>query len=81
MSVAEQAAPASSSPPAGHHHAAMPPPGGAAGTDRGTWTPWTPYAVGDAVEWHGTRYTCRQAHTSQPDWEPSIWTLALWLPT
>jgi chitin-binding protein len=32
------------------------------------------------VSYDGARYECRQAHTSITSWEPSIFTLALWLP-
>ena len=44
------------------------------------WAASVDYRLGDQVSWHGVRYTCRQAHTSLPTWEPSINTLALWLP-
>lgn len=37
-----------------------------------------PYAVGDVVSYNGSEYSCRQAHTSQPDWSPPA-TPALWL--
>jgi hypothetical protein len=32
------------------------------------------------VAFSGTTYQCRQSHTSIASWEPSIYTLALWLP-
>jgi chitin-binding protein len=32
------------------------------------------------VTFDGRRFRCRQAHTSIRSWEPSIFTLALWLP-
>jgi chitinase len=35
--------------------------------------------VGQIVTYQGRRYSCRQAHTSLPGWEPAT-TLALWLP-
>ena len=40
-----------------------PPPGG-------TWAPNTAYAIGASVTYGGATYTCRQAHTSLPGWEP-----------
>jgi predicted carbohydrate-binding protein with CBM5 and CBM33 domain len=44
------------------------------------WAPWTAYRTGDHVSHLGRIYTCRQSHTSQPDWAPAGPTLALWLP-
>ena len=35
------------------------------------------YAVGDVVSYQGVEYRCRQAHTSQPDWNP-VAVPALW---
>jgi chitin-binding protein len=32
------------------------------------------------VTFDGKRYECRQAHSSIRSWEPSVFTLALWLP-
>jgi chitin-binding protein len=32
------------------------------------------------VTYEGRKFQCRQAHTSIRSWEPSIFTLALWLP-
>ena len=49
----------------------------AAGT---TWTAGTSYRTGDVVTFQGKRYECRQGHSSIASWEPSIYTLALWLP-
>ena len=43
------------------------------------WAPNTAYSVGQVVTYQGRRYSCRQAHTSLPGWEPAT-TLALWLP-
>jgi chitinase len=43
------------------------------------WAPYTAYTVGTVVTYQGTSYTCRQAHTSLPGWEPPN-VLALWLP-
>ncbi|MDQ7909474.1 lytic polysaccharide monooxygenase [Phytohabitans sp. ZYX-F-186] len=57
--------------------ATTPPPAGNAG---GTWATGTSYKIGDEVTFQGKRYRCRQAHTSLSGWEPSIFTLALWLP-
>ena len=34
------------------------------------WQPWTAYAIDGVVSYDGTLYKCRQAHTSQPGWEP-----------
>ena len=48
-------------------------------TPSGTWAAYKAYTVGDVVTYGGTRYTCRQAHTSLPGWEPPN-VLALWLP-
>jgi hypothetical protein len=45
-----------------------------------SWAPGVSYKVGDLVTYKGVRYQCRQAHTSIVSWEPSIFTLALWLP-
>jgi predicted carbohydrate-binding protein with CBM5 and CBM33 domain len=47
---------------------------------RGTWAPGVSYKIGDVVTFKGVRYQCRQSHTSINSWEPSIFTLALWLP-
>jgi chitin-binding protein len=64
--------------------APAPPPGGrppgAPPTRSGDWAPGTAYRVGDVVSNNGQRFSCRQAHTSIRSWEPSIFTLALWLP-
>jgi len=49
-------------------------------TSGGTWKTNTSYKIGDEVTFDGKRYTCRQSHTSLSGWEPSIFTLALWLP-
>ncbi|GIE96634.1 lytic polysaccharide monooxygenase [Paractinoplanes rishiriensis] len=46
----------------------------------GTWAAGTSYRTGDEVTFNGVRYQCRQSHTSINSWEPSIYTLALWLP-
>jgi predicted carbohydrate-binding protein with CBM5 and CBM33 domain len=56
---------------------APPPPGNGAG---GTWATGTAYTIGDEVTFQGKRYRCRQSHTSLAGWEPSVFTLALWLP-
>ena len=44
------------------------------------WAPGVSYKVGDVVTYQGVTYQNRQAHTSIRSWEPSIFTLALWLP-
>ncbi|MFI6816620.1 M4 family metallopeptidase [Nonomuraea sp. NPDC050328] len=41
------------------------------------WVPWKRYSVGDQVTYRSTVYTCRIAHTSQPDWVPPA-VPALW---
>jgi predicted carbohydrate-binding protein with CBM5 and CBM33 domain len=50
------------------------------GNPSGTWATNTAYRIGDEVTFDGKRYRCRQSHTSLAGWEPSIFTLALWLP-
>ncbi|GAB3526146.1 lytic polysaccharide monooxygenase [Phytohabitans suffuscus] len=65
--------PATTRPPT----SAPPPP---ANTGGGTWATGTAYRTGDEVTFQGQRYRCRQSHTSLSGWEPSIFTLALWLP-
>ncbi len=45
------------------------------------YDPWATdkaYAVGDRVESDGKLWKCRQAHTSQENWKPSINTASLW---
>lgn len=45
------------------------------------YDPWTTdkaYKVGDRVECDGKLWKCRQAHTSQENWKPSINTASLW---
>ncbi|MFD0902592.1 lytic polysaccharide monooxygenase [Actinomadura sediminis] len=49
----------------------------AAGTE---WKAWQTYRAGDVVTYQGKKYRCRQAHQSIRSWEPSQFTLALWLP-
>jgi predicted carbohydrate-binding protein with CBM5 and CBM33 domain len=44
------------------------------------WAPGVSYKINDVVTYEGVSYQCRQAHQSIRSWEPSIWTLALWLP-
>lgn len=44
------------------------------------WTVGQAYRAGDVVAYGGERYRCRQPHTSIRSWEPSEFTLALWLP-
>lgn len=48
--------------------------------DSGTWAPGVAYRTGDEVTYQGVTYKCRQSHSSIRSWEPSIYTLALWLP-
>ncbi|WP_157250004.1 M4 family metallopeptidase [Nonomuraea typhae] len=49
------------------------------GTTQNEWAPFTAYTAGQIVTYQGSRYQCRQSHTSQPGWEPPN-VLALWLP-
>lgn len=42
------------------------------------WTTDKAYKVGDRVESDGKLWKCRQAHTSQANWKPSIETASLW---
>lgn len=42
------------------------------------WTKDKAYKVGDRVECDGKLFKCRQAHTSQENWRPSIETASLW---
>jgi endoglucanase Acf2 len=44
-----------------------------------TWAANTAYTAGAVVTYNGTRYRCRQAHTSLAGWEPPN-ALSLWLP-
>ncbi|MEU7903201.1 lytic polysaccharide monooxygenase [Actinoplanes sp. NPDC049118] len=48
--------------------------------DGKAWAPGVAYRTGDEVTYEGVRYKCRQGHSSIRSWEPSIFTLALWLP-
>ncbi|MFD0316719.1 carbohydrate-binding protein [Streptomyces flavalbus] len=43
----------------------------------GTWAQGTTYRVGDRVTYAGRAYSCLQAHTAQPGWEPPA-APALW---
>ncbi|MEV6631741.1 lytic polysaccharide monooxygenase [Actinoplanes sp. NPDC051470] len=47
---------------------------------KGDWAADVTYKTGDKVKFKGKTYECRQGHTSLSSWEPSIFTLALWLP-
>ena len=47
---------------------------------KGDWAANVTYKTGDKVKFKGQTYECRQGHTSLSSWEPSIFTLALWLP-
>ena len=44
------------------------------------WAAGVTYRTGDEVTYEGKTYKCRQGHSSIRSWEPSIYTLALWLP-
>lgn len=43
-----------------------------------SWKTDTAYKVGDRVESDGKLWKCRQAHTSQAIWKPSLETASLW---
>jgi hypothetical protein len=43
-----------------------------------SWTTGKAYKVGDRVLCDGKLWKCRQAHTSQENWKPSINTASLW---
>ncbi|MFI5893042.1 lytic polysaccharide monooxygenase [Actinoplanes sp. NPDC051513] len=45
-----------------------------------SWAAGVSYKTGEVVTYRGKRYQCRQSHTSINSWEPTIYTLALWLP-
>ncbi|WP_431728938.1 lytic polysaccharide monooxygenase [Verrucosispora sp. TAA-831] len=69
-------APTTTAPTSAAPTSAAPPP--AAGGD--AWAAGVSYRTGDVVTFEGKRYECRQGHTAINSWEPSIYTLALWLP-
>ncbi|WP_250031668.1 lytic polysaccharide monooxygenase [Paractinoplanes maris] len=46
----------------------------------GTWAAGATYKAGDVVTFNGKKFQCRQGHTAINSWEPSVYTLALWLP-
>jgi predicted carbohydrate-binding protein with CBM5 and CBM33 domain len=75
--------PATSNPPAGQPPAQQPPAAEqppAGGGNGQEWAAGVTYRTGDEVTFQGKRYQCRQGHSSLSSWEPSIFTLALWLP-
>lgn len=43
-----------------------------------SWKTDTAYKVGDRVECDGKLWKCRQAHTSQENWKPTVKTASLW---
>jgi predicted carbohydrate-binding protein with CBM5 and CBM33 domain len=49
-------------------------------TGGSSWAAGTTYKTGDVVTYNGVKYKCRQGHSAINSWEPSIYTLALWLP-
>ncbi|MEV4704573.1 lytic polysaccharide monooxygenase [Actinoplanes sp. NPDC049316] len=63
--------------PAPTTSAPVAPPPAAGGS---AWAPGVAYKTGDVVSYEGKNYKCRQGHSSIRSWEPSIYTLALWLP-
>jgi len=62
-------------PPAAPGPGDAPPAAGGSG-----WAAGVAYRTGDVVTFQGKQFRCRQGHTSLSSWEPSIYTLALWLP-
>ncbi|MEV6601428.1 lytic polysaccharide monooxygenase [Actinoplanes sp. NPDC051346] len=56
------------------------PTGAPAGGAKGSWEAGVAYRTGDEVTFEGKKYKCRQSHSSIRSWEPSVFTLALWLP-
>ncbi|AGZ46449.1 putative secreted chitin-binding protein [Actinoplanes friuliensis DSM 7358] len=69
------AVPITEAPPAGGSSGS--PAGGSSGS---AWAPGVTYKTGDKVTYKGVTYQCRQGHSAIRSWEPSIYTLALWLP-
>jgi predicted carbohydrate-binding protein with CBM5 and CBM33 domain len=53
---------------------------GGSSTTGTEWAPGVSYKTGDVVTYNGVSYECRQSHSSIRSWEPSVFTLALWLP-
>lgn len=43
-----------------------------------SWKTDTAYKAGDRVECVGKLWKCRQAHTSQENWKPTVKTASLW---
>ncbi len=72
--------PSATTPPTTAPTTAAPPPVAAPGGGEASWAPGVAYRAGEEVAFDGRRYRCRQAHSSIRGWEPSIHTLALWLP-
>ncbi|MFA1540486.1 lytic polysaccharide monooxygenase [Actinomadura monticuli] len=81
-----QPAPEPSAPPTTRPTTPAPAPGGGAPAPTGepaaggTWKAGVTYKTGDVVTFDGARFRCRQGHTALQGWEPSQFTLALWLP-
>ncbi len=74
--AAPTAAPTTAAPaPTATTTAAPPAAGGGS-----AWAPGVAYKAGDEVTYEGETFRCRQAHSSIRSWEPSVFTLALWLP-
>jgi chitin-binding protein len=74
--AAPTAAPTTAAPaPTATTTAAPPAAGGGS-----AWAPGVAYKAGDEVTYEGKTFRCRQAHSSIRSWEPSVFTLALWLP-
>ena len=78
--VQPSSAPPSSAPSTPNPRTTTPTRPQTAAPGRAEWTTNRAYRTGDEVTFQGKRYRCRQSHTSLASWEPSIYTLALWLP-
>lgn len=73
------------SPPQSTSNGPQPPSTSTSGTTKSSpqgnaseWKPYTAYSAGQTVTYQGITYSCRQAHTSLPDWLPPV-VPALWL--
>jgi chitin-binding protein len=87
LNVGGGGGPATPPPPATEPSATRPPASSApvpttpAAAPRGSaWALGVAYRAGDEVTFAGRTFRCRQAHSSIRSWEPSVFTLALWLP-
>ncbi|WP_306216064.1 lytic polysaccharide monooxygenase [Actinoplanes sp. RD1] len=78
--TAPTAAPSSVAPSPSASSSSAPTGSGSGSGSSSDWAPGVAYKTGDIVTYEGKKYECRQAHSSLRSWEPSIYTLALWLP-